>query len=487
MQAFESSFKKNKAVLFVFLVFAVYSLQLIANLLKNYFSCFNGYDFGIYTQAAFHLSKFSDLNPFVTIRGIEIFNDHFDPILFIPTLLIHFVQDAGVVLLVYEWAMPIALILALKWALSLPFRSKQFLVLCCLVFFGRGMLSAVSYPIHASVWSMPFWGLFVASLFQQRLRLMALSVLMICMSKESYPIAFMAVLPLFIIFKKHKEATVVFTIAALSCFMVFVLRPMLLGPVYGHGEQLMANFFANPFLALLQSLKHLDLSNFINLFLPLVALGVLCARSAQLSKEQWKLSALAIAPTLPIFFLQLIAGEFSFQYSFLFYAVVISVAMAVLKESDFAMRSKWITAIVVLFIFTGFRYYEFAIKTVFTQQASSCKMNAERRLDLAAAQAIVKDKSEAPLKVAATGGIVSSLIPYQDELFHLASHGDIQDQYQMLILERNGFGDVYPLNSMQIEQFIQYYRDKFQILYESEGLIVFKGVFGKEMLFGNAK
>ncbi|MCK5379592.1 MAG: DUF2079 domain-containing protein, partial [Acidobacteria bacterium] len=42
---------------------------------------FHNFDLGIYAQALFRLSL-DDLNPWLTLRDVRVFNDHFDPVLF---------------------------------------------------------------------------------------------------------------------------------------------------------------------------------------------------------------------------------------------------------------------------------------------------------------------------------------------------------------------------------------------------------------------
>ncbi|MFN7684635.1 MAG: hypothetical protein ACK5QT_04395 [Oligoflexia bacterium] len=42
--------------------------------------CYNNFDLGIYSQALANIS-FADLNPWLSVRQIRIFNDHFDPVL----------------------------------------------------------------------------------------------------------------------------------------------------------------------------------------------------------------------------------------------------------------------------------------------------------------------------------------------------------------------------------------------------------------------
>ena len=68
----------------ILVVFAVLLLVLLAsNIVGIIFNCIHATDFSIYQQGIYQIAKNLDLNPYVTNRGLHIFSDHFDPIIFL--------------------------------------------------------------------------------------------------------------------------------------------------------------------------------------------------------------------------------------------------------------------------------------------------------------------------------------------------------------------------------------------------------------------
>jgi len=67
---------------FVYLgILILLALPLGLNLLKFENLCLNGYDIGIYHQAIVEMKIPGNMNPFLSVRGIPAFNDHFNPVL----------------------------------------------------------------------------------------------------------------------------------------------------------------------------------------------------------------------------------------------------------------------------------------------------------------------------------------------------------------------------------------------------------------------
>jgi hypothetical protein len=50
-------------------------------IVKLHANCHHATDFSIYQEAIYKIAAFGDFNPFLYVRNVNIFNDHFDPII----------------------------------------------------------------------------------------------------------------------------------------------------------------------------------------------------------------------------------------------------------------------------------------------------------------------------------------------------------------------------------------------------------------------
>ena len=81
MQIEKKTFYKVKYLLPVICILFS-GLIIFVNIKGILLNCFHATDFGIYQQAIYDIAYNLDPNPFVSVRNIKIFNDHFDPIIF---------------------------------------------------------------------------------------------------------------------------------------------------------------------------------------------------------------------------------------------------------------------------------------------------------------------------------------------------------------------------------------------------------------------
>ena len=68
-----------------FLLISFLALVLFANLQGLSYNCFNAVDFSIYLQTIYEIT-IGNFNPYITVRALRFFTDHFDPIIFLPAL-----------------------------------------------------------------------------------------------------------------------------------------------------------------------------------------------------------------------------------------------------------------------------------------------------------------------------------------------------------------------------------------------------------------
>ena len=129
--------------------------------------CFHHEDLGIYAEALARLS-WSSPNPFLTGRGLHLFNDHFDPILF-AALPFRWAVSPWRAGLVAESLFVLGACVPLWWLA----REKQLspfmtLVATALLLASPAVTGAVRFPVHPTTWAIAPMMVVVAVVSLQR-------------------------------------------------------------------------------------------------------------------------------------------------------------------------------------------------------------------------------------------------------------------------------------------------------------------------------
>jgi hypothetical protein len=197
---------------------------------------FSNYDLGIYSQALARLA-IDPPNPWLSGRQIHVFNDHFDPILFVvtpftrlfPAAQVGIAMEAGCALLA------LGALAWLAWNGRLGLRALW--LLGGLLTFSPGVTQALGFPFHPTTWAMTpmAWLLAAALLERWRVLIVALIILLAC--KEEFPFVGLALVP-YLWFRAPRRITwSVLGLSAAWGLFALVLRPRLLGDVMPYASQ----------------------------------------------------------------------------------------------------------------------------------------------------------------------------------------------------------------------------------------------------------
>lgn len=197
---------------------------------------FSNYDLGIYGQALARLAR-DPPNPWLSGRQIHVFNDHFDPVLFLVAPFARVLPAVQVGLFV-EGLCAVLALLPLAW---LAREGK--LSLRALWMFGGvmalhpGVTQGLGFPFHPTVWAMApmAWLLAALALERWRIALVALVVLLSC--KEEFPFVGLALSPFLFSRAPRRIAWTFLIVSAVWGLFAIVLRPRLLGEVMPYASQ----------------------------------------------------------------------------------------------------------------------------------------------------------------------------------------------------------------------------------------------------------
>jgi uncharacterized membrane protein len=266
---------------------------------------FSNYDFGIYSQALARLAL-DPPNPWLSGRQLFLFNDHFDPILFLAAPFARLFPAAQVGL-VMEALCAVLALLPLAWLARegrLAWRSLW--LLGGLLSLGVGVTQALGFPFHPTTWAMAPMAWLVATLILERwgLSLFALVALFAC--KEEFPFVGIALAPYVFARAPRRLAWSFLGLSVTWGLFAFVLRPRLLGSVMPYESV--------PFRGLEQGLGHFLSMRFspsvlagagdlVVAFVPLVAWLGWEARAGRRPTRHLAWLLLALVPMLGIRFL----------------------------------------------------------------------------------------------------------------------------------------------------------------------------------------
>ena len=181
---------KQLAVRVMCLIFIIMAslLPLLLNIKGITYNCYNAADFSIYQQGIYDILTLKEWNPYLTIRNINLFNDHFDPILYLAVLFTAVFGQGFQQLLIFEWLFLLGFIISICYIYRSDISKSIPYIFCTLT--TTLLLAPLLYPIHPDTWScLPlFWLTYV--MLKKKISAVPILVFSTCLFKESFAFAF---------------------------------------------------------------------------------------------------------------------------------------------------------------------------------------------------------------------------------------------------------------------------------------------------------
>ncbi len=430
---------------------------------------FHNFDLGIYAQALFRLSL-DDLNPWLTLRDLRVFNDHFDPVLFAVAPFAKIVHPARVALgaehLLTLGVIPLLLLMYRSGKINRWFGVAAAFYLLL----NRGMLSALFYPVHPTTWAALGFVALGASILADRSwsTFAALTYLFMC--KEEFLFVGIVVGLGLIARRRRAFGTAVCVWSSIWLAAVFLLRPTLMGPVIDHGGRVLDPFLAEPMTALVCALENIALKRVLQCILPLLPLAYWLVRERK--SGNWVL-ALALMPMLAI---RLLTGSWEHHYMA---PVCACMLMSCVPRQGLHLPRSVALAVVALTLLAASGpmtkgvcgYVGGASDTFYSPQPH--RLAAVRS---ATELLLTEDRGKALVE----GNLIPLLVT-RPFLYQLAGSQDVSNHdYRWVLVEKPPFGDSWPLNHRRVEELITEWRsqpgvrvvvdDEFVFLAEGNGL-----------------
>ena len=229
----------------IFLSIILFSI-ILGNLIALAHNCFNSADLGIYHQAITELS-ITNLNPYITVRNLKIFNDHFDPVIFLASFFVEFFDNKpeGTVIFEFLWLLLFifcSLVAVYKNCITKKDRQlTPLLLILWMIIFSRGILTGILSPIHPTLWSIVPLFFICKYVKEEKLNGIIFSSLALCLFKEIFPPALISLSIYYALRKKWKYFLPIFLIGVIGTVFCFYLRPLWLGELFPYDRRLFSS------------------------------------------------------------------------------------------------------------------------------------------------------------------------------------------------------------------------------------------------------
>ena len=469
--------KRQKLSLITLFILPIFGFLL--NWIKLGSGCLHALDFGIYQQAIMDLAFTSSWNPLNSVRGIPIFADHFDPILFLAALIQKFLGSYPWVPLIVEFGFYYSGgIVAFLLTRQKPFAMR--LMLTALWFFCSGMAVAFRYPIHPTTWSALPLLLLANELKANRFVRILLLLNILCLFKEYYPICFVSFGVYLLLRIRLKHSLIVLANGCLWIWVDFVLRPRLLPDFHGHGNALLSELLVHPGTMLLNSfLKYDWLGSVIALFPLLLALPLYWRHE---KNKEWWWSFTAFMT--PVFGIQFLFGNIGFQYGAPISAFFLSILIVSRSEWCFSkdLLTIWVRRIMLVSAIWLTGDYLLSVGNVFIPKENHCRFSVEKWNEFGNMAIRIKDEPKES-RILATGGLVPVLMMPDRQIYQYGIWSKIQESYDLIAIGRNNTSDLYPFGADYFEKVILFCKPMAkEVLLDTPNLFLARGNFTEDCL-----
>jgi len=461
----------SSALLLVFIFIPL--LSNIKGILNN---CFHAYDLGLYQQAFYNMAS-GDLNPYLTIRGLQIFNDHFMPIIFTAIPFVWAFDYHPTSMIFLEWSYYVLFLFTIYFTVR-ERPKKEILFALFLAVFSKGILSALEFPIHPGTWSMASWLMLVYYIYKENHKGIFLFAVITCLFRESYPFSFF-MLSLYYLYRKNFRLGVgLLSFSILYLAFVMKVRPLILGPVYDYGEWIVKGVVSNPLGFIVKSFTQMDWKVPFKVFAPFIIPIVLLVRK---NKIDWSNKFIpCVFLLIPLFGMHFITGQFHFHYGPPFMAVLIGYLIYDEKFWDLLKNIKLKYFIMFLFLITSSSRYTKFIKFLATDKNQKCVVNDEKTKSIHLLLEKTREIDTAD-RLISTGGVIQRIMRPGLKVYPPDTMVIVPELVEYLLFEKNSNGDTYPWNKEQVNRAIENCRKlPGEIIVDDQYFFFMKGKFSRK-------
>ncbi|MCP3144638.1 DUF2079 domain-containing protein [Pyxidicoccus xibeiensis] len=439
--------------------------------LQSLHGCFSHYDLGIYVQALARLS-FDDPNPWLSARQVKIFNDHFDPILWLARPLVSVLSPMWAALVAEALFVLLSMAPLLWLHVKGRLDRRATALLCAVLLLGPSALDAIMFPVHPTTWSMLPWVLLGVAWHLRKNGLLLVSLVLLFACKEEFPFAGIMLAVALWLRGDRRLAVGVLVLSVAWLGLVNVWRPYWMGPTIDYNERLRRGLAEGPVPFLLDRFSPRQLSRIGTLMLLFLPLSIWAWRERLKPDWRWML---VLLPMLGIRFLGM---AWRHQYG----APLVTAAVMGLLPIFFARRRipAWVLVTTGVLLVTTNESNIKQLRLTFASPSTypqMCPGNPER---LAGVQRGVDYLLTHREGRALLGGNLVTPLATRDELYTI---GGPQPEntlvYDYVLVEKPPLGNIQPVPPERIAELISVWRaqEGTEVIIDDAHIFLAKGRF----------
>lgn len=477
---------KNKVIIALVGLLLVIAplLHILIGLNSN---CFHLIDYGIYQQAIYEIAAGNSWNPYVTVRDIFIFNEHFDPVIMLAVPFVWLTGYAHWSLGVFEWFWYLGFVIA-AWKLFDPKETKDYLILMSFLFFSRGVLSAVLFSGHPVTWAIlpllvltyflkedHFWGVFITSL-------------LLCFFKETFAFGIVGLSGSYLLRRRWKEFGLIFVLGFFFVIFELKLRAILIGKTIGYGNMFLGQLISSPIGFFIELYKSFDFKSLFKLFIPFYLPIFLIVRThikKQLTIREWleTFEFRVFCFFLPMFLIHVIINRFYFHHASKFSVLLIGLVLFSGFSNHLKKQRPWLISLVVIGALAGgVSMYTKMSKSIFSGKVGSCQVIPRKSALKVKIKELIAGMSNHET-VYTTGGIGPYILKPNLKLHQHVMNKRLE-KYDYILLEREKSASIWPLNPEHVSLIIERCRPMAsEVIMDNELFFFAKGDFHSGCIF----
>lgn len=418
-------------------------------------------DFAIYHKAIIEIGSFNSFNPYLSLRDIQIFADHFDPFLILPALFSGLFNFSPLYSLTIE-----ALFVFLLFLLIFKEYKKEalldFSLLMSLVFFNRSLFSGLDYPIHPTLWSLPILYLTIQEIMGKGL----LFSTGINFFKEVFCLFLLPAGVTGYLLEKEKRWLKLIGIQAVFIGIIFIIRPAIWKTF---------SYAVDP----LEGLKAFNFIDLLKMTAPSLLLLLIVRKVLDFKKLLIFLSFY-----LPAVFLHMISGKSYYHYGvFLAYPLIFYV-LSTYRLWRNKLHSKFKVGIILVGILISFNGLKKGFKSLISNYHA---YNHYKEHVLVLKKLKTKVNGLLPgSRILGSPGLMTYALTPGMGFYQFGEYSKIENEIDYLLLDFRSYGQNFGISKEQLSQVRNQCNQYIsETVFTERDIYLLKGPFPRECWFVN--
>lgn len=444
---------KQKLVLGLVAAFLIYLPlgHIIRSLLAN---CAHLVDYGIYQQAIYEIAAGNSWNPYVSVRDIFIFNEHFDPVIYLAVPFTWLSNYSHLSLGIFEWTWYLLFALS-SWYLFKPKSTKDFILLFSFALCSRGIIAALAFTGHPVTWAIFPLLLLTYFLKEDNFKGVLLTCLSLCFFKETFAFGIVGLSGSYLLRKQWREFTIIFILGAFFVLFEMKFRAILIGKTLAYGNQFLGQILLDPVAFFRELIVKFDFKSLVKLFIPFYVPVFLIVNKKVKNRDSLKeilnsFELRLLSFFLPLLLIHIIINRFFFHHASKF--SVLMIGLVLFSGIHYELKKKkWVFCLTVIAaLLGGMSTVKKLIKNNFGPKIGQCRVIPEKKNYDKKIKAITETIS--PNQTIYTTGGIGPFILKPDLKLHHHTMNKRLEQYDYLLLEKNESASIWPLNSQEVRK-----------------------------------